>query len=167
MEQTYWASAEILHRQNKYIYHPRSEASEGYNFTGVCHFNSGGGEVDNTNSQPPPPPGTRSQHLCPPPRCLPFDNSTYPLPPPGTRSQHLPPLLGPGHNTSPPLWTTAPTPPLPLSGQQHLPLPPSGQQHLPPPPWTTAPTPLPPLTVNGRAVRILLECILVGLHFRN
>ena len=66
-------------RTFKVNYRPCSEASEGYVFTGVCHFNSG--EVGEE--------WTRDQVTTPP------------SPPPGTRSQHLPlPLLGPGHNTS-------------------------------------------------------------------
>ena len=67
-------------------------------------------------------------------------------PPPGTRSQHLPPppLLGPGRNTSLP-------PPLLGPGHNTSPPPPGTRsQHLPP-----------PLRSMGRAVRILLECILV------
>ena len=107
------------------FYRPRSEASEGYVFTAVCHSfcsTPGGGRwaTPMVNHLPP------------------LDNSTYPPPPP---------------------WTTAPTPP---PGQQCLP-PSSGQQHLPPPPLLDNSTyPLPPSTVNWRAVRILLECILVA-----
>ena len=79
------------------FYRPRSEASEGYIFTGVCHFNSGGGGGEWIRDQvttpsllsPPlgpghntslhPSPGTWSQHL---------------PPPPGAWSQHLPPPPG-------------------------------------------------------------------------
>ena len=55
------------------------------------------------------------------------------------------PSLGPGHNTSPPLWTPAPilpppplgpghnTSPPPPPGPGHNTSPPSGHQHLPPP----------------------------------
>ena len=66
-------------------------------------------------------------------------------------------------------WTTPPSP----QAQVTTPPPPSGprSQHLPPPPLgpghNTSPSPPgqqhlpPPSTVNGRTVRILLECILV------
>ena len=125
-------------------YRPRSEASEGYVFTGVCHSvtERGGGEVGNINGQPPPPPSLGpGQNIYPLPPWEQVRTST-PSPPPGTRSQHLPP---------------------PPSGQQHLPPTPLDNSTYPPPPlWTTAPTP-PPLTVNGRAIRILLECILVTI----
>ena len=83
-------SAKFITNDDQYIYRPRSEASEGYVSTGVCHYvteRGGGGEGGVAT------PKTSGQHL----------------PPPGTWSQH----------------------------------------------------PLPPTTVNGRAVRILLECILV------
>ena len=70
-------------------------------------------------------------------------------PPPGTRSEHLPPPPppGPGQNIYPPpprdqVRTSTPPPP-----------PGTRSEHLPPP--------LPPPTTRGRAVRILLECILV------
>ena len=134
-------------------------------FSRVCVTHSvqrgggGGGEVGNTKGHNTtlPPPGTRSQHLPPPwdqvttpPPPGPghntppsWDQATTPPPPPKTRSQHLPPSLPPppgsGHNTS-------------------LPSPPPGPGHnnsLPPPP--------PPGTMRRRAVRILLECILVCL----
>ena len=92
-----------------HFYRPRSEASEGYVFTGVCHFNSWGRRWatpkvyhlppphDQVTTPPSPPltrsqhlpshPGTRSQH--PPP-----DTRSQHLPPPGTRSQHPPPPPG-------------------------------------------------------------------------
>ena len=82
-------------------YHPRSEASEGYDFTGVCHFSCGGGEVGSTKGRPPPPSRSqdpRSQHLPSQP------GSKVTTPPPsgqGQRSQHLPPARVKGHNTSP------------------------------------------------------------------
>ena len=44
-----------------YFYRPRSIASEGYVFTGACHFNSGGGgggrPGDYTSLTPTHPPG--------------------------------------------------------------------------------------------------------------
>ena len=163
--------------QSIIYYRPRSEASEGYVFTGVCHSvtNRGGGVTPNASWDrshgqggggsaqhlPPPgqhlPPRTRSQHL-PPPR--------EHLPPPG---QHLPPSPpGPGHNTSLPLpWhrsqhlpppldqvTTLPSPPPPPPGTGHntaLTLPRHRSQHLPPP-WTRSQHPPPPagLYAGGR-----------------
>ena len=91
---------------------------------------------------------------------------------PGTRSQHLPPWTTPPYLPPPPLCTAPPSPSPPLDNTS---LPPSGQ-HLPlwttPPPWTTPPSPPlwttpPPLPriMRRRAVRILLECILVCFHF--
>ena len=124
---------------------PRSEASKGYIFTGVCHFNSGGGggwPVHNTSL---PPPGTWLQH--PPPS------------PPGTWSQHPPPSpphLGHGHNThslppppprdmvttpapSPPTWDMVTTPaPLPLPTWDMVTTP------TPLPTWDMVTTPPPP-----------------------
>ena len=126
-----------------FYYRPRSEPSEGYVFTGVCHsFCSTKGEVCSTKglwTTPPSPPPGPGHNTSPPwdqvttPPSLPRDQVTTPpsLPTPGTRSQHLPSL-----------WTTPPSP-----SRQHLPPP---GQHLPPP-WT----------MRRRAVRILLECILV------
>ena len=86
-------------------YRPRSEASEGYVFTGVCHSfcsTGEGGRWVTPKVITPPSPSK--------------DQVTTPPPPPGTRSQHLPP--------SPPTRT-----------------------------------------MRRRAVRILLECILVYHKF--
>ena len=90
--------------------------------------------------------------------------TSTPSPPSGTRSEHLPPpppLPGPGQNIYP-------LPP-PGPGQNICPLPPSGtrSEHLPPPPsqdQVRTSTPFPP-TTRRRAVRILLECILVCTIF--
>ena len=95
------------------FYRPLSEASEGYIFTGVCHFNSGGGEGGVAT------PNASGQHLPPPPRTWTWDLVTTPPSPPPP-----PPRMRPGYNTS---------------------LPPS------------------PGAMHRRAVRILLECILVSL----
>ena len=125
------------------------------------------------NVYPLPPPGTRSE-------CL-------PPPPPGTRSDSLPPPpLGPGQNVYPPPWDQVrmSTPPgtrsecLPPPWDQvrmSTPSPPLGPgQNVYPPPWdqvrmSTPPSwyqvrmSTPPQTTCRRAVRILLECILVGI----
>ena len=94
-----------------------------------------------------PPPRTRSQH---------------PPPPPRTRSQHpLPPHPGPGHNTPSPLGPGHNThPPRIRPGYNTLLLPPPRVR----PGYNTPP---PPGTMRRRAVRILLECILVGLFYRS
>ena len=140
-------------------YRPRSEVSEGYVFTGVCHSvtSRGGGVTPNASwdrshgqrlegggsaQHLPPlyntslPPQTRSQHLPP----CPLDNTS--LPPLDDTS--LPPL----DNTSLPSRTRSqhlPPPP----GNTSLPLldstcPPLDNTSLPPPPWTTPPFPPPP-----------------------
>ena len=96
-------------------YRPRSKASEGYVFTGVCHSfcstGGGGGSGQHQwstttspgpgqNIYPPPPPGP-DQNIYPPPPRDQVRTSTpppgpgqniYPLPPPGTRYEHLPPF---------------------------------------------------------------------------
>ena len=92
-----------------------------------------------------PPPGTRSECLPPPP--LGPGQNVYP-PPPGTRSECLsPPPPGPGQNVYPP-----PPPPPWDQVRMSTPSPPGTRSEcLPPPPKTT----------RRRAVRILLECILV------
>ena len=125
------------------FYRPRSEASEGYVFTGVRHSvteQGGEGGVDNNTS--PPGPGHNTS--------LPLDNTS--LPPPRTRSQHLPFLPpGPGHNTSLPPWTTPPSLPPPGPGHNTSPLdntslppPRIRSQHLPPSQdQVTTPTSLP------------------------
>ena len=117
-------------------YRPRSEASEGYVFTGVCHSVTERGQgrwatpmvnhfplQDQVRHLPPPRDQVRTSTPSPP---GPGQN-IYP-PPPRTRSEHLPPPLPPG----------------------------TMSEHLPPPPETT----------RRRAVRILLECILVWISFR-
>ena len=100
------------------FYRPRSEASEGYVFTGVCHSVTdwGGGGGGQHQWSTTSPPGTRSEHLPPPPpgqvrtsTPSPRDQVRTSIPPPGpgqniyplphtpeTRSEHLPPppLLG-------------------------------------------------------------------------
>ena len=135
------------------FYRPRSEASEGYVFTGVCHsvtkWGGGGGQHQWSTTCPPPGPG---QNIYPPRG--PGQN-IYPLPP-RTRSEHLPPLPpGPGQNIYPP--------PPPETRSEHLP--PPIYPPPPPPPETRSehlpPPPLPTETTRRRAVRILLECILV------
>ena len=129
-----------------YLYRPRSEASEGYVFTVVCHsFCSMGGRKSATPkvsgqhlpppgkvTTPPSPLGHRSQQHQ---RSL--DNTS---PSPRHRSQHLPQPLGTGDNTSPP------------PGPGH-------NTSLPP---RHRPQHLPPGTTRRRAVRILLGCILVS-----
>ena len=59
----------ITCRETTVYYRPRSEASEGYVFTGVCHFKSGRGGTTPPNSRPwpgskvitpPPPPPLRT-----------------------------------------------------------------------------------------------------------
>ena len=140
-------------------YRPRSEASEGYVFTGVCHSvterGGEGGVNQGLSHNTSLPPGTSSQHLPPslppgpghntsPPRDLvttpPPGTWSQHLPPPRTWSQHLHPPLGPGHNTSPPPRDLVTTPP-PLG---------TWSQHLPPSPPGLG-------TMPRRAVRILLE----------
>ena len=101
-------------------------------------------------------PNASGQHLPPsPPRTWTWDLvTTPPSPPPDMEPGHNTPLppdmdMGPGHNT---------------------PLPPNmdmGPGHNTPPPqtwtWDLVSTPPPPQTMRRRAVRILLECILVGI----
>ena len=134
---------------DRFYYRPRSEASKGYVFIGVCHSvtERGGGGVDQDQDQvtthpslppgpgdntpspwdqvtTPPSPGTRSQHLSPPQ---------------GTRSQH-PLSLGPGDNTPPRTrWQHPPTPrtrwqhPLPPGPGHNTSLPPGTRWQHPPP----------------------------------
>ena len=105
------------------LYRPRSEASEGYVFTGVCHSfcstggggGGGRGGVQHQRSTTPPPDNTslppRVQFTTPPYLPPGPGHKTSPLgpghntspPPPGPgHNTFLPPPLGPGHNTSPP-----------------------------------------------------------------
>ena len=131
-----WGGWEDMHGMRVGVFYcPRSEASEGYVFTGVCHsviFGGGRWATPMATSPPGPgqniyplPPGTRSEHL-PPPHPGPGQNI---YPPPRTRSEHLPPLPGPGQKMYPlPPWdqvrtstpppedqvrTSTPSPPIP------------------------------------------------------
>ena len=84
----HYESHELFPTKIKDNYRPRSEASEGYAFTGVCHSVTGGGVYQG--------PG----HNIPLPRDL---VTTPSSPTPETWSQHTPfPHLGPGHNTPSP-----------------------------------------------------------------
>ena len=117
----------------------------------------GGGEVGNTTSQPPPP---QDQVRTSTPSRLPQDQVRTSTPCPQTRSEHLPPPLspGPGQNIyalPPPLdqvRTSTPSPPDQVRTSTPPPPPGPGQNIYP----------LPPGSIGRRAVRILLECILVS-----
>ena len=134
-------------------YRPLSEASKGYIFTGVCHFNSGEGEEwtrDMVKTPPSIPPGPGHNTSLPPPRGP--GHNKKPSLPPGTWSQHLPPqdLVTTPPSLPPDLVTTRPSLP-PGTWSQHLPpprtwsqqktLPPPGtwSQHLPPQDLVTTP----------------------------
>ena len=112
-----------------YHYRPRSEASECYVFTGVCHsfcstLGGGGGQHQRSTTSPhpwpghntppghvttPPHPPVKLQHspaqvTTPPPSHWPGDNTS---PSQVTTPPHWPghnTSPWPGHNTSPPLW---------------------------------------------------------------
>ena len=113
---------------------PAMKLGQGYVFTGICHSVNRGGVPDQV------PPGTRYT-------------------PPGTR--YTPPGPGTPPNQVPP-WTRY-TPPRPGTPQDQVH--PPDQEHPPPPRPGTPGTRYTPLdqgdTVYTRAVRILLECILV------
>ena len=129
-------------------YRPRSEASEGYVFTGVCHSvtkRGGGGRwatlmvnhlPPRTMSEclppPPHPPGTRSECIPPSPsplgtrsECLP------PSPPTRTRSECLPPGTRSECLPPPQDQVRMSTPPGP--GHNVYPLPPGPGQNVYPP----------------------------------
>ena len=151
-------------------YRPRSEARDGHVFTGICLSNSGGGEEWTT---PPPPARVKGHNTSLPPWTTPPSPRTTPPPqttPPPPRTTpfslpldntSLPPARVKGHNIS--------LPPGQDQRSQHLPLPLDNTSL--PPPWTTPPspparvkghnTPSPTGTMHRRAVRIILECILV------
>ena len=140
---SYWNAFLLLH----YIcvdtdyYRPRSEASEGYVFTGVCHTfcSTGGGRWATTNGQPLPPPGP-GQNIYPPQDQV---RTSIPSPPPGPGQNiytpsHPPP--GPGQN----IYPLRP-PPLPGTRSEHIPPPPRDQVR------TSTPFPPPPrLHAGGR-----------------
>ena len=117
--------------------------------------------------QPPPsPPGSEVNHL--PTRFI-----GQPTPPPqsGSEVNHLPHHQGQRSTTSPTTRVRGQPPP-PGSKVNHLSPPGSEVNHLAPPPGqrsTTSPTTRihTGTTVNGLAVCILLECILVPLFFLN
>ena len=131
-----------INRNLRLYYRPRSEASEGYVFTGVCHsFCSTpgrGGEWTTVWTTPPPHLGPG--HISPPPRLGPGDIQQ---PPPHT---WITVWTTPPPPTWITVWTTPPPPP------PHL-----GPGHISPPGHNIPPTG----SMRGRAVRILLECILV------
>ena len=91
-------------------------------------------------------------HHHPPPT---WDLVTTPHPPPGNWSPPPCPPPQPGTWSPPPAPPGTRSPPLP---PPHLEL--AHHHHPPPPPGTWSPPP-PPHPVKRRAVRILLECILV------
>ena len=134
-------------------YHPRSEASEGYVFTGVCHYvtkrgggvdvqtwSRGGGVDVLTWSSPPlgqghlpplwdqdiyPPSGTRtSTPLGTRTSTPPWDQDIYPPPPSGTRTSTPPPR---DQDIYPPPGTRTYTPP--PSGTRTSTPPPSSRLH--------------------------------------
>ena len=137
-------------------YRPRSEASEGYVFTGVCHsvIFRGGREVGdhgpghntpppdldmgpghNTPLPPGPGHGTWSQHLPPPPGTWTWDLVTTPPSPPPPWTWDLvttppsPPPLEHGHGT----WSQhLPPPRPPLSPPLDLDMGPGHNTSLPP-----------------------------------
>ena len=106
-----------------YFYRPRSEASEGYVFIGVCHsviFRGEGGKVDNTKDQPPTPTRVKGHstsplarvkghNAYPPDQCQ--RSQHPPSPSQGQRSQH-PPARVKGNSTSPWPGSKVTTPPL-------------------------------------------------------
>ena len=150
----------------------------------VERLGGGGGKVViNTNGQPPSPPDqvrmstpycpprTRSEHL--PPRT---SQNIYPLPLSLDQVRMSTPSspTGLGQNIYPPPWTRSECLTLPPLDQVRMSTPPPGTrlEHLPLPLWTRSeclpPPPCgpgqnvyPPQTTRRRAVRILLECILV------
>ena len=136
----------VIGRKWNCYYRPRSEVSDGYVFTGVCHFNSEGGRMSGHNVSPPL--NVRSQ--CPPP----LDVRSQCLSPPLWMSGpnvSLPPLWMSGSNVSPPSGCQVPmSPPLWMSGP-NVSAPPGCQVTMSPPPT---------LCTGGRYA-VLLECILV------
>ena len=124
-------------KQISNIYHLRTEASEGYVFTGVCHSfcSTGRGRCCNTKGLWTTPPSPPQDQVTTPQHPPPGPGGQHP-PPPGTWSQHPPPPPGPGHNTPllpPGPGHNTPLPPGP-DGQQHPPPGPGGQHPPPPPP---------------------------------
>ena len=130
-------------------YRPRSEASEGYVFTGVRHSVTEGGGEGGVNQGPghntslPPWAQVTTPRS---PLGTGHNTSLPPAPPLGTgHSTSLPLPLGTGHYTSPLPWTQVTTPASPPGHRsQHLPSIPPGtwSQHLPL--WAQVTTP-PPL----------------------
>ena len=109
---------------------PRSEASEGYVFTGICLSKSGGGGGEVLYQMQH---GTMSQHLPPWGQV----RTSTPPPPSETWSLHPPP----------PTWDLATPPPTrDLPTPSHPPPPGTWPLHPPPPPptWDLATPPRPP-----------------------
>ena len=179
----------MLHRLYAINYHPCSEASEGYVFTGICLSKSEGGGVGDTHGTrleclplPPTPPGP-GQNVYPPwdqvrmstpPPTLPRDQVriVYPPPgpgqnvyPPGTRSECLPfpPRTRSEYLPSPPkTWSECLPPHLRLGQNVYPPPPETWTECLPPPHLRLGQNVYPPLGTTRRwVVHILLECILV------
>ena len=128
---------------------PANEVCEGYVFTPVCEsFCSQGGCIpacNGSDAPPHPPEETRKTRTLPPGR-----NQEDSHPPPGRNqedSHRAPPPPGRNQEDSHPA-------PLPLGRNQEDP--PERQTHPPPPQQCMLGD-----TGNRRAVRIILECILV------
>ena len=132
-------------------YRPRSESSEGYVFTGVCHsviFRGGEGGQHQRSMTYPPARVKRSQHL-PPARVK--GHNTSPSQP-GSKVTTPPPKARiKGHNTSPTPGrvkghnTSPPPPPGRVKGHNTSPTP-----HPRPGSKVTTPLPPPSLCAGGR-----------------
>ena len=133
--------------------------SEGYVFTGVCHFNSGGGgggqHQRSTTSLPGPGHNTS-----------PRDQVTTPPSPLGLGHKYLPPYpLGPGPNTSLPLRPGHNTSPWSRVKGHNTSPPGTRSQHLhPPPPWSGSKVTTPPPLGPGHNTSLPLPLVRVKGH---